>query len=147
MRSLIDGRVEVACITLSRMLRCCKAMGALATPLLTRSGIYGVCYLRFRQDMYRYGLDWSRQWPQTEWLAAHRADPTVARQLAIAWNTDGKTRPPSQLEAWHNIHSLPRGLVRLEAPHDLCVFHPRVDSETDEMSGSESEDSIEIEVV
>ena len=149
MPSTIDRRVPLdhnkeTYVTLSLMRRCCKAMGALVAPALAHSGIYGVCYLRFKYDMHRYGLNWSGHWPQAEWLAAHRADPALARQLAIAWNTDGKTRPPSQLEAWRNRYSLPRGLVRLEFPHDLYPFTTQVSSDSDG-TNDENEESSESE--
>ena len=143
-RTSFDGSVCLACTTLSRMRRCCRAMDALITPALAHSGIYGVCFLRFRYDMDSGKFDWFGYWPQTEWFAAHRADPAAARQLAIAWNTDGKTRPPSQLEAWRNRYSLPRGLVRIEFPHDLYPFTTRVRSDSDGIS-DESEDSSESE--
>ena len=142
-RSSFDGRVEAACIALSRMRRCCRAMDALITPALAHSGIYGVCFLRFKHDMDRYRLDWFGYWPQTEWFAAHRADPAAARQLAIAWNTDGKTRPPSQLEAWRNRYSLPRGLVRIEFPHDLYPFTTQVSSDSDGISDENEGDGEE----
>ncbi len=54
---VLDGHAELAYITLNRMRRCCKAMGALIAPALARSGIYGVCYCRFRWDMHRSGLN------------------------------------------------------------------------------------------
>ena len=126
------------------MRRCCKAVGALVTPLLARSGIYGVCYFRFRHDMRRSKLDWFKHWPQTEWLTAYRANPAVARQIACSWNEDGNKRPPSQLESLTDRHSLPRGLLRLEFPYDLRVFPSSVveDSETDGggLSSSDSEE-------
>ena len=143
-RTSFDGSVRLACTALSHMRRCCKAMDDLVAPALARSGLYGVCYVRFRRDMSKCGLDWFGYWPQTEWLAAHRADPAAARQLAIAWNTDGKTRPPSQLEAWRNRYSLPRGLVRLEFPHDLYPFTTQVSSDSDG-TNDENEESSESE--
>ena len=142
-RSSFDGRVEAACIALSRMRRCCRAMDALIAPALARSGLYGVCFLRYKGDM-RFKPNALTGWPQDTWHAAHRTDPAAARQLAIAWNTDGKTRPPSQLEAWRNRYSLPRGLVSLEFPHDLYAFTTPVRSDSDGIS-DENEDSSESE--
>jgi hypothetical protein len=136
--------LRLVCIALNRMRRCCRAMDTLITPALAHSGIYGVCFLRFRYDMYLGRLALFDHWPQTEWLAAHRVDPAAARQLTIAWNTDGKTRPPSQLEAWHNRYSLPRGLVRLEFPHDLYPFISQVSSDSDGIN-DENEESSESE--
>ena len=143
-RTSFDGSVRLACTALSRMRRCCRAMDTLITPALAHSGIYGVCYLRFKHDMDSGKFDWFGYWPQTEWFAAHRADPAAARQLAIAWNTDGKTRPPSQIEAWRNRYSLPRGLVRLEFPHDLYPFTTQVSSDSDGIN-DENEESSESE--
>ncbi len=117
-------------------------MDALIAPALARSGIYGVCFLRFKHDMESGIVGSFGYWPQTEWFAAHRTDPAAARQLEIAWNTDGRTRPPSQLEAWFGGHSLPRGIVCLEFPHDLGAFPTPSGSEADGIS-DENEDRSE----
>ena len=116
-RSSFDGRVEAACIALSRMRRCCRAMDALIAPALARSGLYGVCFLRYKGDM-RFKPNALTGWPQPEWHAAHRTDPAAARQLAIAWNTDGSTRPRSTLEELINKRSLPRGFVIIDPNRD-----------------------------
>ena len=116
-RTSFDGSVCLACTTLSRMRRCCRAMDALITPALARSGLYGVCFLRYKGDM-RFKPNALTGWPQDTWHAAHHTDPAAARQLAITWNTDGSTRPLSTLEEFINKRSLPRGFVIIDPNRD-----------------------------
>ena len=112
-----------ACVTLSRLRSCCKDVGTLVAPALARSGVCGY-----------FG-----HWRHSEWLVAYgRVKPT--------------RYPSPQIEFFSNKRSWPHGLVRLKAPHNLWVFHPRVGevtpcsvSESDEISSSECEDSSESE--
>ena len=109
-----------ACVILNRLRSCCKDMGTLVAPALARNGVCGpFAHLR-----------------HNEWLVAYgRVKPT--------------RYPSIQIEFFSNKRSWPHGLVRLRAPHNLWVFHPRVSeitpcsvSESDEIS-SECEDSSE----
>ena len=92
-------------------------MNALIAPALARSGLYGVCFLLYEGDM-RFKPNALTGWPQPEWHAAHRTQPAAARQLAIAWNTEGSTRPRSTLEELINRRSLPRGFVIIDPNKD-----------------------------
>ena len=94
-----------ACMILSRMRSCCVATDTFIAHTLARSGIYGVCYLRFEHDLRKSGWHF---WPQTEWRSVHGAAPDVAQQLALSWNADGSTRPPSLAEMLVNKQSLMR---------------------------------------
>ena len=92
-------------------------MDTLIAPARARSGLYGVCFLRYKGDM-RFKPNALPGWPQDTWYAAHRTDPAAARQLAITWNTDGSTRPLSTLEEFINKRSLPRGFVIIDPNRD-----------------------------
>jgi hypothetical protein len=108
-RGVKNGLVEEMCVILSRIRRCCKAMGSFVEPALSHSGIFGVCYLRYKHDIGRPGF-----WPQTSWLSLHRSNPVSARQLALLWNADGNVRPPSPIEIAINKRSLPSGFVVID---------------------------------
>ncbi len=119
---VVNAQGLEACAILNRLRSCCKGMGALVAPALARSGVCApFAHLR-----------------HNGWLVAY-----------------GKVKPTRyqsrRFELFSNKCSWPHALVRLRAPHDLWLFHPRAGelspctvSELDEIR-SESEESSENE--